>query len=942
MRAYDRHIRYIMIVTGIVGMSVAAMGQRRASRHIIHPDQLSPTRLETILQDTIVADTIDTIAEMKIKQNLDHIIPYSSKDSMVVMKNGTALLYGDGDVKMDQMELKSDFIRVNTDSNTVFAHGTYDSIQGEWKGQPVIVDGKDSYNAKEITYNLSTRKGYLRHIVTEQGEGYVIAERAKTVDDNVLMMADGKYTTCNDHDHPHFYLNMTKAKVKPGDYIATGPAYMVVGDVPLPLAVPFGFFPFTNTYSSGLIMPNFGDDRTRGLYLQGIGYYFALSDYCDLEVTGDIYSRGTWAINSTFRYVKRYAFNGNINIAYRNDVTGEKNMPDYAVSKNFSIRWTHAQDSKANPYCNFSANVNFSTSGYNRSNINSYYNPALYSENVKSSSISYTQRFPNSPWTISMSASINQQTKDSTMSLTLPQLSVNMSRIYPFKRKKPVGKEKWYEKISMSYSGEGRIAINNFKEKEILHSNFLRDWQVGMKHSVPISASFMLFKYISVSPSISMTDRMYFQRTDQSWNDQLQQLERDTSYGFYNVFDFNVSMSMSTKLYGFYTPSKKLFPNSKVEKFRHVLTPSLSFGYHPDFGAQGWGYYGSYDQPVYTGEVDETGRKIQKVDELGNPVYVHQTYSRFSNTPYGTASQGASGTLSFSVDNNLEMKIVNKNDTTGEKPFRVVSLIDKLAISGAYNFIADSMNWSNFNVSMRIKIPKLNNYTLNLNTSFDPYMYQLNALGTPVRTNKQYWHNKQFPLFQGINWSISYTFNNELIKKWFTPKEKKKNENQNENQNGQTDEAFSVDHEGKGRNGKNRNQGQQEVENGYVKTKIPWSLTLSYSLRYGTAPLSKFNYEKMRPGYEFTQNLSISGNVSLGEGWKVSASTSYDFKYKKFTTATFNVSRDLHCWSMSASFVPFGPNKSYTFHIGVNASMLSDLKYDKSSYNSTNKRVTWW
>lgn len=886
-------------------------------------------------------DTTTTPDTGRKKSSIDAPIHYVANDSIVLMGNGIAYLHGESDVKYEQMELTSEFIRVHMDSSQVFAQGVMDTVENDWKGRPVFKDGKDSYESDQITYNLKTQKGFIRRVVTEQGEGYVIADKTKKTEGNTMMMGGGMYTTCDQHDHPHFYLKMTKAKVVPGEYIATGPAYMVVGDVPLPLAIPFGFFPFTNQYSSGLIMPNFGDDGTRGLYLSGIGYYFAINDYMDLQVTGDIYTRGTWAIRAQSKYVKRYKFNGNISINYRNDVTGEKDLPNYSKATNFSIQWTHTQDAKANPYSTFSASVNFSTSGYNRSNINSYYNPQLNSENTKSSTINYTQRFPDSPWSLSLSASVTQRTKDSTLSLTLPELSVSMSRVYPFKRKKPVGKEKWYEKISLSYSGNGRIAVNNIKENQFLHSNFARDWQTGLKHSIPISASFMLFKYLSVTPSINMTDRMYFQRIDQTWDEQEQQLQRDTTNGFYNVFDFNVGISLSTKLYGFYTPSKKLFPHSKVEKFRHVLTPTLSFSYHPDFGKSFWGYYGSYDQPVYGNDIDpETGKKIPKTDEAGNPMVVRQTYSRFANGIYGNAGQGAAAALSFSLGNNLEMKIVNKEDTTGKNPFKVVSLIDNFSISGGYNFIADSMNWSNFAVNLRIKIPKVN-YTINLSGQFDPYMYELNALGTPVRTNKQYWNNGRFPHFLGTSTSLSYTFNNQTFQKWFG-KNKKKKTSQTDEQNM---EDITVGDDGLASNGKlnNRRSGQNskdEVDDGYVKTEIPWSLSVSYSIRYGAG--SEFDYEKMYYKMVFTHNLSFSGSLGLGKGWKVSASTSYDFRAKRFASANFNVSRDLHCWNMTASFVPFGPYKSYTFHIGVNASMLADLKYDKSSTQSTNARVNWW
>ena len=878
-------------------------------------------------------------------------VHYQASDSMIMMGDGTAFLHGKGDLKYESMELQADYIRMKLDSSTIYAHGVYDSIYEEWKGKPVFNDGKESYETNEITYNIKTQKGYIRHVVTQQGEGYIIADKTKKLNGDEMMLGGGQYTTCDDHDHPHFYLHLTKAKVKPGEYIAAGPSYLVVGDVPLPVALPFGFFPFTNTYSSGLIMPTFGDDYTRGLYLRGLGFYFAINDYMDLELTGDIYSRGTWAVSAKSRYIWRYHFSGNLSISYRNDVTSEQGMPDYSARKNFSIQWSHSQDAKSNPYSTFSASVNFSTSGYNRSNINSYYNPSLYSENTKSSTINYTQRFPDSPWSLSMSASLTQRTSDSTISLTAPQLTVNMSSQYPFKlwrqatlkRKGKVGgKERWYEKISMSYSMNGKIATNNMKEKDFLHSDFFRDWQTGISHNLPIKASFTVFKYLSISPSINLRDRMYFSRIDQRWDDESQALARDTTTGFYNVFDFDVGVSFSTKLYGFYTPLKKLFPNSKVEKFRHVITPSLSISYHPDFEKSFWGYYGHYDQPVYTNGIDSvTGRNIQKTDEAGNPVYQHQVYSRFSNSPFGNAPRGMSATLNFGVANNLEMKVVNKEDTTGKNPYKVVSLIDNFSVNGGYNFAADSMNWSNFSVNLRLKFPKLNNYSLNMSTSLDPYMYELNAAGNPVRTNKQYWHNGRFPHWSGFSWNFSYTFNNQTIKKWRSQVESRKSKVESQKQSDEPNlEPITKDENGMDKNAKLGGKKEAEVDDGYVKTEFPWSLSLSYSLAYSNG--SEFDYDKMQYKMKWRNSLSLNGNIGLGKGWKVSANMTYNFDVMKVTSCTFNISRDLHCWNMTASINPLGPFKSYTFHIGVNASILSDLKYDKNSNQSTNSRVNWW
>ena len=805
---------------------------------------------------------------------------------------------------------------MKSDSSTIYAVGVYDTVTEEWKGKPVFKDGNESYESGEITYNIKTQKGFIRNVVTQQGEGYIIAEKTKKVEGDEMMMAGGKYTTCDDHEHPHFYLRMTKAKVKPGDYIATGPAYLVVGDVPLPLAIPFGFFPFTQTYSSGLIMPTFGDEYERGLFLKGLGYYWAINDYMDLELTGDIYTKGTWAIYAKSRYIKRYKFNGNISIEYRSDVRGEKELPNYSKTNNFSIRWTHTQDSKANPYSTFSASVNFATSGYNQNSINNYYRPEINSANTTSSTINYTQRFPDSPWSIGINASVTQRTKDSTLSVTAPSLTVNMSSIYPFKRKKAVGKEKWYEKIKMSYSGAFTNSIT-CKENYFFRSNFAKDWQNKITHSIPISANFTLFKYLNVSPSINLSDKMYFQRVDQTWNEQENRLQRDTTQGFYNVFDFNVGVTLSTKLYGFYTPYRKWF-GDKVDRFRHVLTPSISFTYHPDFGTPWWGYYGSYDQPVGTTVTDSLGNKtfVPKLDENGDPMKLHQVYSRF---PQGNAPNGAVGAIGFSLGNNIEMKIRDDRDTTGQKPYKVVSLIDNLSISGGYNFIADSMNWSNFNVNLRIKIPKVN-YTINLSTSLDPYMYELNAAGTPVRTNKQYWHNGRFPHWSGTSTSLSYTFNNQTFKKLAERINKDKPQAPTDSTHTETPA-----------------KGKAPT---FTPTDIQWSLSVSHTLRYGNG--STFAYEKMYPKMEFTQNLSLNGTLNFGKGWKASATTSFDFKAKKFTYTNFSVTRDLHCWTMSASFVPFGPYKSYNFHIGVNASMLADLKYDKSSAESTNKKVNWW
>ena len=878
-------------------------------------------------------------AEPKAKQPIEARVEYTSTDSMVMTGKGVAYMYGKGEVKYQALELTADYIRVCLDSSTLYASGVLDTVVNEWRGLPVFKDVNESYESKEITYNLKTQKGLIRHVVTEQGEGYLIADTTKKTEDNTLMLQGGKYTTCDDHEHPHFYMRMTKGKVQPQKNVVFGPAYLVVGEVPLPIAVPFGFFPFTNTYSSGIIMPNFGDDYTRGMYLQGLGYYFAINDYFDVELKGDIYTRGTWAVSATSRYVKRYKFRGNVSVNYRWDVTGEKDMPDYNVSKNLSVQWTHSQDSKANPYSNFSASVNFKTAGYNRSNINNYYNIQANSESSTSSTVNYTQRFPDSPWSLSASMSITQNMRDSSLNVSLPNLNVSMSRIYPFKRKQRVGKERWYEKISLQYSGNFYNSIK-CKEDYILKSNFVKDWQNGLKHTLNSSASFMLFKYISITPSVSFNDRMFFSRVDQRWDEETYEVKKDTVMGFYNVYNFNASVSMSTKLYGFYIPFRKWF-GDKVDRFRHVMTPSLSFSYNPDFSNPMWakrygGFYGTYDKMVTTR--DAAGNIVPKLDENGLPIFEVVNYSRFREAP----GRGSAASLSFSLGNNLEMKLRNDKDTTGKEPYKVYSIIDNLSISGGYNFIADSMNWQNFSVNLRIKIPKVN-YTINLSGQFDPYMYTTTASGQHVRCNELYWNHGRFPHFLGTSTSFSYTFNNDVVKRWFNREGKDDKDTEDEVALEPTIDPLTgeIIEPEEVRPKKKEREKEHVTNDGYVFAEIPWSLSVSYSLRYGANTSvwdEKRNYHKM----EFKHNLSFSASIGLGKGWKASTSLSYDVNAKKLAYSSINVSRDLHCWSMSASFVPFGPFKSYTFHIGVNASMLKDLKFDKSSADATGKRIDWW
>ncbi len=858
---------------------------------------------------------------------IDAEIKYTAQDSIVFFANGTGYLYGETDLNYKAINLKADFVRVKMDSSILYARGTTDST-GTRKGSPVFTESEKEYTSRELSYNLKTQKAYIRQAVTKEGEGFIVSDRTKKMEDNVFCIADGKYTTCDNTDHPHFYLRLSKAKVKPDEYIVTGPAQLVMMDVPLPVAVPFGFFPFTDKYSSGLLMPSYTDEMSRGFGLTNGGWYFAINDYMDLELRGEVYTKGTWALKGSTNYIKKYKFRGSFSAEYREDVTGEKDFPDYSKRKNFSIQWSHSQDQKANPNFTFSSSVNFSTSGYNRSNINSYVRPELNSENTKYSSVNFTKRFPELPsLSLSGGMSITQRTKDSTINLNLPNINISYSRFFPFKRKNAIGNERWYEKISMSYSGALTNSIDT-KESLLLKSKLSRDWRNNWRHSIPVSATFNILKYINVSPSFSYNERWYLQSQVKSWDKEAQKEKTDTISKFTRMYDFNMGVSASTKLYGFFTPIRSIF-GYKVDRIRHVMTPSIGFSYVPDFGDEKWGMFDTY---------------VKSVRDVSNPDIYNESTVKYAKSLTGAPGTGKSGNINFSLGNNVEMKVRNDKDTTGKNPFDKVSLIDNLSISGSYNMAADSMNWSNFSTSIRLKFPFAKNYSLNLSTSFDPYMYGLTKSGYPIRINKLRWNNGMFPRFTGTSTSYSYTLSNSTFEKLFskkkegqanqgapTPPAGEETDSENENLNTPSREQMSS-------RLSNDNKNENITEDGYEKISIPWSVSINYTVRYGN---TMFNKTKMEYDMGFTHNLSFSGNMELTKKWSINANSTYDFKTKQFTYFGMNVNRNLHCWSMSANIVPFGAYKSYSFHIGVNSSMLSDLKYDKrSEYGGNN--ITWY
>ena len=899
--AQDRHPSYSAATSAD---STPANDSSATALPLAVPALPDSTGVDSLAADSLSTDSLANDSVPKKKKNgLTSVVDYQANDSIVFTNGNEVYMYGKGVVQFDGMELNADQIEMNMDSSQVYAVGRPDTV-GDIVGRPVFKDKSGEYESETMHYNFKTKKGYITNIVTQQGEGYLTGGQTKKMDNDEFYMKDGKYTTCDNHEHPHFYLQLTQAKVRPKKNIVTGPAYMVLADVPLPLAIPFGFFPFTEKYSSGIIMPTFGDELERGYYLRDGGYYFAINDYVDLALTGEIYTKGSWGVNARSAYIKRYKYSGNVDLSFITTITGDKGLPDYSKMKNFKVAWTHTQDTKNNPNMSLSASVNYTTSGYTRNDLNSYYNANAFTENTKSSTVNMTYRVPNSPWSFSATANVTQRTQDSTLNVSFPNLTISMGQVYPFKRKTVVGNERWYERIQLSYSGRFQNSILT-KQDQILKSNLIKDWRNGMYHNIPISATFNLFKYLNLTASFNFTDRMYTNKVMQDWDTQQARVVRDTVYGFYNVYNYYGSLSADTKLYGFYTPWK-IF-GDKVQAIRHIFTPTISFSAAPDFSAPRYGFWDSYS---YVNEYGET---------------VTTKYSPFSNGVYGTVSQGRQGTVSFAVSNNLEMKVKSDRDSTG---VRKISLIENLSANMSYNMAADSMKWSNLNTSILIKLTK--NFNLQMSAVWDTYTYQLDRYGNPVRVNKPRWTvGKGIGRLSSTGTSFSYTFNNDTFKKKDKDSDSKNTQQQRQQPNALPTDPNSGDEEEEA-------PGDSDVQfgpDGYSIWEIPWSLSINYSVNYG---YGTFNKKKMEYNGRFTQNLSLSGNINLTKNWSFNFSASYDFDAKKIAYMNCNITRDMHCWSMSASFVPVGPYKSYNFHISVKSSLLQDLKYDKhgNSYNS--------
>ena len=895
---------------------------KAVDKNIPDTTKMDSLQLAIYHHNKAIDDSIRADSMMRARSNgIDAPVKYSAEDSLVYdAESGTAYLYGNSKVDYENMKLTSDKVHMNLDKSTVRATGTVDSTaEGGIKGKPVFTMGKDEYKSDTMAFNFKSKKGLIKGIYTEQQDGFLSGEVGKRDSTGSVYLQHGRYTTC-DKPHPDFYIALSRAKVRPGKDVVFGPAYLVVADVPLPLAIPYGFFPFSKKYSSGFIMPSYGDESDRGFYLRDGGYYFAISDKWDLKLLGEIYTKGSWGVSAASNYRKRYRYSGSFLFSYQDSKTGDKGLPDFAEQESFKIQWNHRQDPKANPYSSLAASVNFATSNYERNNLNSMYNPQTLTQTTRTSSVSWSTGFSSIGLSLSATTNLAQDMRTSSIQITLPDLNISLSRFYPFKRKHLVGKERWYEKISMSYTGQLANSISTTEDK-ILHSNLIKDWKNAFQHTIPVQANFTLFNYINVTPSFNFTDRMYSKKVTRGWDNTLQkEVVRDTTYGFHNVYNWSMSVGASTKLYGFWVPNRKLF-GDKIQAIRHVITPQVTFSYSPNFGARRYGYYDSY----------------QYTDASGNVKLVE--YSPYQDELYSVPGKYKTEMISWDVSNNIEMKIKSDKDTTG---YKKISIIDELGASMSYNAAADYHRWSD--LSMRLRLKWWKNYTFSMNAQFATYAYELDANGKPYVGNHTEWGYGRLPRFQGMSQNFSFTLNPEKLKKWFGRKDDKDDDKVSVDSDGpDTNIESNMDDDlekGKYAAKKKRGNIAETDDDGYMSFNMPWSLTIGYGITMRENTAGRFNTKTMRYPYKFTQTLNFSGNIRISDGWNINFSSGYDFENHAMSMTTASLSRDLHCFNMSASVV-LAPYTSYNFTFRCNAATLTDaLKYDKRS--GITNAVQWY
>ncbi len=848
------------------------------TQFIIERDTIWPGKTDSLAPLIGITDTTIAAARKPAKSPIESEVLYNSRDSFKIsLAEKKVYLFGEAKVNYQNIELTADYIEFDMSDNIVMATSLSDTA-GKPTGKPVFKQGSETFQSDTLRYNFDTKKGVIKYIFTQQGEGYLHSKQTKRLESGHIHMKSGKYTTC-DAEHPHFYIGLTKAIVIPEKKIISGPAYLVMEDIPLPLFLPFGFFPNTKDRSSGLIIPTYGYEQRRGLYLRNGGWYFVLSDYFDLSLSGDVYSGGTWGVSSSSRYIKRYKFSGNFSGRYYSNNI-ETESPVASKSTDYSIQWSHTQSPKANPTRSFSASVNFSSSAYDK---NHSYDMNAYTTNTKSSSISFTKRWPGTPFNLAASLNHSQNNINNTVNMNFPKVAFNMSRIYPFRFGKSSGKFRWFENIQMSYSSSFENRVSSI-DSTLFTSETLENMKNGFKHSIPVSmANLKLFNLININPSLSYNGVLYGSRISKTVPDTIfyhggrQGLIVDTLRGlsYAHAIVPSISFSANPKIYGMVQSDNE---ESYFMALRHVLTPSASFNFVPDISGMMPEYYRTIKYPVSVTIPPE-----------------EYEYSIFENYIYGTpVPTGKSGSVSLGLSNTLEMKVRPKNDTTGIP--KKIRLIENLNFSASYNPFNDEKRWSYINMTGSTRLME-NKINLRFNSSFSPY--QLDSLGreTNLYMVKE---SGKFARLIRAGFDVSMSFRS-------AAGGKKDQEKEEPEVTAKSPELFP-EYEG-------------YYSGDYVDFSIPWSLSVKYNWSYSKTGLASSK--------NIIQTVRLSGDISLTKKWKIGGNTGYDFKQKKLTVTNFNLHRDLHCWEMRFAIVPFGPHRHYSFTINAKSSILRDLKYDK-------------
>lgn len=815
------------------------------------------------------------------------VICSASDSSYRDMNQKKIFYYGNAEAKYDDITLKADYLEFDLETSTCTARGVLDSL-GKPKGRPVFTQGESTFEAVEMMYNFKTKKGIITKVWTEEQGGYLHGERIKRMDDNTINIRTGGYTTCDLKEHPHYQFKFTKAKVIPDDKIVTGPIYMTIADIPLPLALPFAMIPNTKGKKSGLIIPTYGESANRGFYLENGGYYWAISDNYDLQILGDIYTRGSWGIKPTFRYNRRYRHNGSMALGFAVNKIGTKGAADYQESTDFKIHWTHKQDPKAHPRRNFSANVNIVSSNFNKYNATTV-NDQL--SNTFQSSVSYQTNFGGKVY-LTLNASHSQNTLTRQVTASLPEMTLTVNTFYPLKNVGKAGKKRWYQSLSMGYTMNGKAYISDadtvlFRGIKDDFGGWAKDFfrdrvQMGISHRIPINATIKLFKHFSWTNNLTFNDYMYFKRIEKQWVQD--SVQTDTIHGFRNLVDFSASSNLTTKIYGMVN-----FAKGPIRAIRHVFTPTIGITYRPDFSDPKWGVYGTY--------IDGNG--------------IEQTYNKFERALYGTPSQNQQGLITYNFANNLEIKVPSSSDTiTGIKK---IPILESFSISGNYDITKDSVNFSPVAVSGRTTLFK--KLGINYSSSWDPYA--ADSLGR--RINRfEIVDNKRLFRKTGSSWrfSLSYSFNQNDLKK-LQGKKGSKDLRDEINSTAQRSGIFDPDE-------LNEIMGNP---NAYVDWTTPWSLSLSYNLTYTTS-VAYAAFMGIATN-SLVHTIGLNGDISITPKWKITFSTGWDFVNNNITYTNLSVYRDLHCWEMRFNWIPIGTYKSWNFTINVKASALKDLKYTK-------------